>query len=1779
MDRDDLDNPDAVSPHTHKVSGPILSYKDALHYVDSKWFMDLQRKARWMDLIGDFAGDEPFVLDGESLLQLVLDDPLLALGRVGDPASFQIVHAYQTLERFLKNLLSRSANFDIVFWQDNRYATLRVGESKDIVAPRALARILLHQHLKKLSSGTDFEVKTFQGLDDPSWREYENEKKPMFVMINHGGEPSENASLSALALVLLQRAFVYELLSKGFSVTSLSELEFKDSKILAFVHEGNYTSRSDVSKIFKMATRKKFAFDAELSKNYPGADTLFSDDDLQVPQAYPDIIGQLARQLLDGIVSPDSAKTNHRFLHPLTYLFVLHLALLEGVPLKLRARNVPALHPDVKHVLMNEFIPRAFFITAATLARSGASLDIDGRIFISLVHYVCSPGPQIAAELSSNALVNQIWSDLKQCPPNLGVFAAFAHGPTVSHPSRPTANGTNFGFGLLPFSNPVFDAHLSSVQIALDAPESLESFSSESNFDGSTLFSDTTHWHNSKSLLPPHLGGDTQKPLTQWQQNKRLKREQRFMSNLQKQAETLTGASGKIIQRIVIPAVGASSKSQSKQTARLPVQKAKPEKALKNKKLSSKDQLLLKIKQEKESKNKDSSSAWWLGQLAVLKIEDIPSQIKHLTSLINNPRSREDWAGTEMRLYRLHLELTRWVAESYPDASVVHDRYSLSILQMVKDICDRKYVTAPVSDVLSSVLRSLGFEDYARSLVSPSVDVRDDQGLTFSFIKLFRSKDQVPKYSWMKIREHPSEWQLRLFGEFMDRSMDGSPDSRVSFEPDAWQRKVLDCIDRRTSLLVVAPTSAGKTFISYYAMERVLRESDSGILVYVAPTKALVTQIAAEVYARFSKELKGKTVWAIHTRDHRIHNPQNCQILITVPEVLSIMLLSPTLAKNWLPHLRWVCLDEIHCIGQQEGGSVWEQLILMAPCPIIGLSATIGDPQMFSDWLGSVQRAHGFEYEFIQHPHRYSHLRKYIYLLDSRDNKLKPFKGLSSHEHTNRSRFIHPITTLSFGARFLPEDLALEPRDTLTLYHVLREVCTAPDDPKIVAALNGLNPGDFFPSTSGQLLRQKDVLRYEAQLKEIVSRLAGANDRLDSQSLLRRVIAKLDSTMESKVPAQQVNVTPPPKALLDNLIFFLSDLHVAGELPAILFSFDRTGCEKMVKVVNQALIDAERTWRAQDPTWSRKVQEWEKWKERAKDRKRAGTKQAKKKKDADDFPEDTTPSSWQSSFDPTEPSQQFSFADYHCYSKSELEEDIQSMTGWVQPWALSALRRGIAVHHSGMNKGYRALVESLFRKGFLRVVIATGTLALGINAPAKTSVFCGDSVFLTALMYRQCAGRAGRRGFDLLGKVVFYGLSMDRVYRLILSRLPSLQGSFALTSTLNLRLFNLLHGSDYAEISTRTVNSLMSLSRISLSSEVGQQQLLHHMRFSIEYLQRARLLDEKGRPMNLFAMAAHLYYTEPSNLALVALLRKGFLHRISRLNDTDAKQKFILLMCHLFGRRYLSKTALKPQYLEPLVKKYPSIIVLPSLDPDARRILVEHEDQTLKIYCEYAQAYCRQHAGDISDDCKLPLSQLDYSASQSSTSIPLGFHQYLEQTANRFTTRSLFVASSGHLDVFGTVQELTSTVTEGVHLHSHAVPSFGEIIAEGDEEKTLNAYLYDFYTHGQTPTLANANGIRHGDIWYLLQDFSLTLLTLKWGLEQLLTKISKEYTPPVAEEETLENGDGLENGIDDIDEENEAEAGGFGVCPPGVSKEDWRVYQVVRDATAEYQEKFKAMWA
>lgn len=239
-----------------------------------------------------------------------------------------------------------------------------------------------------------------------------------------------------------------------------------------------------------------------------------------------------------------------------------------------------------------------------------------------------------------------------------------------------------------------------------------------------------------------------------------------------------------------------------------------------------------------------------------------------------------------------------------------------------------------------------------------------------------------------------------------------------------------------------------------------------------------------------------------------------------------------------------IILDEIHSIGQQEGGAVWEQIILLAPCPIIGLSATIGEAEKFNAWLGSVQKAHGFRHTFINHPHRYSHLRKFNYVMQHRPESA--FAGTDTYVNTNRSRFLHPVSLLSFGAHALPSDFSLESADCLSLYRAL--LAMNADD----SILRGLDPTRFFGR--GRLLKQKDILNYEEVLKEKLAVIISASDPQEMASPLNQLVKKLQDPMTSKLSDAQLNAAPPVKVFLDNLLYLVCDLNAQGDLVGLTSS-------------------------------------------------------------------------------------------------------------------------------------------------------------------------------------------------------------------------------------------------------------------------------------------------------------------------------------------------------------------------------------------------------------------------------------------------------------------------------------------------------------------------------------------------------------------------------------------------------------------------------------------------
>lgn len=319
-------------------------------------------------------------------------------------------------------------------------------------------------------------------------------------------------------------------------------------------------------------------------------------------------------------------------------------------------------------------------------------------------------------------------------------------------------------------------------------------------------------------------------------------------------------------------------------------------------------------------------------------------------------------------------------------------------------------------------------------------------------------------------------------------------------------------------------------------------------------------------------------------------------------------------------------------------------------------------------------------------------------------------------------------------------------------------------------------------------------------------------------------------------------------------------------------------------------------------------------------------------------------------------------------------------------------------------------------------------------------------------------------------------------------------------------------------------------------------------------------------------------------------MNKGVLHKICAegRSFSDMQQDFMLLMSHLFGRRSISKAFTSRDNIQELTMKYPSKILLPPLPQSTVNLLKEQEEEILRIFTSYAVAFSR---GALTEpDCKLPLSHDVYSGTGSNE--PSLFRTFLRDSAIRTEARSPFVANSGHDDQFKSIKELGRTARNGLNIQTHAIPSLGSIITTAGKdavksEHTLNAYLLDFFNHGQVSTLAAANGIRRGDVWYLLQDFSLTLQTIKVGLEEMLKKAAKEAAAKsTVGEEDVQEGTDPDSGYgshDPAEMDNDDDDDDVGNTefkkPDGVDRLDWRVYDVIKTTQAEFNEKFKKMWA
>jgi superfamily II RNA helicase len=132
---------------------------------------------------------------------------------------------------------------------------------------------------------------------------------------------------------------------------------------------------------------------------------------------------------------------------------------------------------------------------------------------------------------------------------------------------------------------------------------------------------------------------------------------------------------------------------------------------------------------------------------------------------------------------------------------------------------------------------------------------------------------------------------------------------------------------------------------------------------------------------------------------------------------------------------------------------------------------------------------------------------------------------------------------------------------------------------------------------------------------------------------------------------------------------------------------------------------------------------------------------------------------------------------------------------------VALLEKGVGIHHSGMIPVLREIVELMISKKYIKVLFATESFAIGLDCPIKTAVFSALTKFDGSSMrhllpheYTQMAGRAGRRGIDVVGHVVhcnnLFDIPSINEYKQILCGKPQkLVSKFKISYPLIFRLF------------------------------------------------------------------------------------------------------------------------------------------------------------------------------------------------------------------------------------------------------------------------------------------------------------------------------------------------------------------------------------------------------
>ena len=342
---------------------------------------------------------------------------------------------------------------------------------------------------------------------------------------------------------------------------------------------------------------------------------------------------------------------------------------------------------------------------------------------------------------------------------------------------------------------------------------------------------------------------------------------------------------------------------------------------------------------------------------------------------------------------------------------------------------------------------------------------------------------------------------------------------------DNWQKHVFELMDRRKNVIVIAPTSSGKTALSTYCTLIVNK------VLFVVPSSELARQVCGMIRNLVIENKFKKHISLITEKDVYHDTPDSFDIVVGTPGALEMYFVENNIETDIF---QYIVFDEIHQLNQDIVGAELERwmkwLTYDSKSKFLALSACVGNADQLHQWWK----------QFVDD----------IELVFCNRRFLQQQKFLWSDTKSQLDR-IHPLTVCSLeflkGNGFIDNgvvksDMSFTPDDLYSLYTQLK------DHPDFDSRLH---PNLFFGSVRITLENCKE---WEWKMKEMLQTLSN----LDS-TFIQIVLDQYSKGLETIIKESTV----------EDLYKLLKTLQEKNLLPCILFRLDPNICQtKFTDLVN-----------------------------------------------------------------------------------------------------------------------------------------------------------------------------------------------------------------------------------------------------------------------------------------------------------------------------------------------------------------------------------------------------------------------------------------------------------------------------------------------------------------------------------------------------------------------------------------------------------------------------------